>query len=115
MNNLPFAIKHLEHAYRADSGQVSLLKDMGVAYGLNGQYQHALAVLEKAIALDSADYQLYINLGLTNQLLGNHDLSVQYFQKAESLKLPIKHQLRHLWQFKPYPLCFSPDSNTTHN
>ncbi|MBQ4475762.1 MAG: tetratricopeptide repeat protein, partial [Bacteroidales bacterium] len=61
-------------------------KDLGVAYGISGNYAKSIPVLEKAIELDPDDDLSYTNLGYTYMNLGDTQKGQEYIAKGESLK-----------------------------
>ncbi|MCF0205788.1 MAG: tetratricopeptide repeat protein [Bacteroidales bacterium] len=61
-------------------------KDLGVAYGISGQYDKALYALEMALKLDPNDPVTYTNLGYTYKNLGQDEKGQSYLNQAEQLK-----------------------------
>ncbi len=64
----------------------SYYKDLGVAYGISGNYAKSITALEKAIELDPDDDLTYTNLGYTYMNLGDNDKGQEYISKGEMLK-----------------------------
>ena len=64
----------------------SYYKDMGVAYGISGNYTKSISALEKAIELDPDDDLTYTNLGYTYLNLGDNAKGQEYLSKGEMLK-----------------------------
>ena len=62
------------------------LKDLGVTYGINGEPEKAIVWFEKALARDSMDRQIYINLGVSHQHIGNLKQARDYFSKAQQME-----------------------------
>lgn len=62
------------------------LKDLGVAYGMSGEPGKAIQWFEEALAKDTTDRQLYINLGVSYRQLGNLEKAQEYFRKAERME-----------------------------
>ncbi len=85
-NDVKKALYYLEAAARINPDKTELCKDLGVAYGLAGQFDESVKWLEKAADMDPADYTIYINLGITYQRMGNPGKAKEYFMKAEHLK-----------------------------
>jgi Flp pilus assembly protein TadD len=85
-NDINKALYYLNAAAAINKDSKELCKDLGVAYGLAGQYHESVKWLEEAATLDPADYTIYINLGITYQRLGNPEKAKEYFIKAEQLK-----------------------------
>ena len=61
-------------------------KDLGVAYGISGNYLKSIPALEKAIELDPDDDLSYTNLGYTYMNLGETQKGQEYIAKGASLK-----------------------------
>ncbi len=64
----------------------SYYKDLGVAYGISGNYAKSITALEKAIELDPDDDLTYTNLGYTYMNLGDNAKGQEYISKGEMLK-----------------------------
>ena len=64
----------------------SYYKDLGVAYGISGNYAKSIPALEKAIELDPDDDLSYTNLGYTYMNLGDNAKGQEYISKGEMLK-----------------------------
>ena len=61
-------------------------KDLGVAYGISGNYAKSIPALERAIELDPDDDLSYTNLGYTYMNLGDNAKGQEYISKGEMLK-----------------------------
>lgn len=61
-------------------------KDLGVAYGISGNYLKSIPALEKAIEMDPDDYLSYINLGYTYINLGQSAKGNEYIEIGERIK-----------------------------
>ena len=57
-------------------------KDLGVAYGMNGNYSKALEVMLNAEKINPSDKQLMTNIAQTYRQLGDIEKANEYFQKA---------------------------------
>ena len=57
-------------------------KDLGVAYGMNGNYEKALETMLTAEKMNPSDKQLMTNIAQTYRQLGNIEKANEYFQKA---------------------------------
>lgn len=90
-NKLDSAIFYLEKANQCNfKKDASFYRDLGVAYGLSGQFRPALENFLKSLELDSNDYQTYYNVGLTFQQLGDMQKANTYFAKAQEIQNQIK-------------------------
>lgn len=86
MNDLTKGIVFLEKAVKTNPNKIEALKDLGTAYGMSGQVYKAYETFKKAVKLDSTDYQMYVNLGVSCRQLGKNAEASLFFKKAESLK-----------------------------
>lgn len=84
---LDSALLYLEKANLCNFDKTaSFFRDLGVAYGMSGNFQPALENFLKAIELDPNDFQTYFNAGLTYQQLGQMDKANFYINKSQELK-----------------------------
>jgi hypothetical protein len=63
-----------------------LFGNLGHAYFLNGQYDEALVVLEKACLLDPLNHRTWQRLGETLQQLGQEERAAQMLRQASALR-----------------------------
>jgi tetratricopeptide (TPR) repeat protein len=63
-----------------------LFGNLGHAYFLNGQYDEALVVLEKACLLDPLNHRTWQRLGETLQQLGQDERAAQMLRQASALR-----------------------------
>jgi tetratricopeptide (TPR) repeat protein len=85
-NDLVKSVKFLSQSIRLNPNAKEAYIDLGVAYGLQKNYNKSAEMLEKAIALDPSNPNIYINLGLTYNFLGNALKARECFAKADSIK-----------------------------
>lgn len=64
---------------------VPLLKLSGIAHSQKKEYSNAIYFFKRALKIDSVDSNLFYNLGLTYQLLGDFLEAKQYYKKALAL------------------------------
>lgn len=69
-------------------GQASafLFSNLGYAHFLNGQFEHALAALEKACLLDPLNDRAWDHLGGALEKVGQHQRAQQMFRQAGALR-----------------------------
>lgn len=79
-NNLPRAAELLEKSYRADSTELTTIRNLGTAYGLQNMHQKAIYYFEKALTLKPNDAELKRNLALAWRMSGNEEKARQYEQ-----------------------------------
>ncbi len=84
-NNLPMALKYLNVAATVKPDSKEVCKDLGVAYGMDGNFSESLKWLLKAVELDPNDAKTYLNIAITYQQLGDNTKASQYIQKAKQL------------------------------
>ncbi len=85
-NNITLALHYLHMAAKANPNHAGTCKDLGVAYGIKGDYSASLEWFLKAQNLDPRDPDGYINLGITYQRLGNTEKAREYFKKGEQMR-----------------------------
>ncbi len=81
-NDLPRAKYFLNRAVTIKPTDEAANKDLGVAYGISGQYDSSLIFLKKAIEINPKDAQTLVNIGLTYMNLNKTDEALNYFQQA---------------------------------
>lgn len=87
LGNIEASLQCFEKAETCDFEKTAAYyKDLGVAYGISGNYEKSIPVLEKAIELDPDDDLSYTNLGYTYMNLGNTQKGQEYIAIGESLK-----------------------------
>jgi len=85
-NNLEKSIPYLEKAAQINPSKADAYKDLGVAYGIKGDFNKSIGFLEKATTLDPKDFQILMNLGVSYQQIGNVEKSQFYINKAKELE-----------------------------
>ncbi len=86
-NDLDKSIVFLKKAVEINPDKVEAIKDLGTAYGFQGNNQAAYDYCKKALKLEKSDPQIYINLGIAASKLGFDEESKECFAKAEQLKI----------------------------
>lgn len=84
-NNLPLAIVYLKKAVAANPKAELYYEDLGVAYGLNGQFDDAIATSEKLLQLNPKYPAAYMNLSVSYRNKGNPKLADEYLEKYKEL------------------------------
>ena len=80
-HNLAKAIEFLNQAIELNPKAELYYEDLGVAYGLNQQFDLAIATSQKLIAVNPKYAPAYMNLSISYRNLGKKDLADQYQQK----------------------------------
>ena len=81
-NDIPKAITYFERAVTLDSKQAVAFRNLGVAYGLSGNFKKAEEALQTSIGLDPNDPQAYMNLGVTYRQMGDTVKARQWLDRA---------------------------------
>lgn len=84
-NNLPKSIEYLQKAISMDPNAVTYYEDLGVAYGLSGRIDDAIAVTEKILTIDSKYPPAYLNLAVSYRNKGNTQKYTEYLAKYNEL------------------------------
>jgi tetratricopeptide (TPR) repeat protein len=85
-NDLKSSLYYLLKAYKINQNDVQILQNIGVAYGISGNFDESILYLNKAIKLDSTNYELYYNLGGSYMGLKDLEKAKTCFTKADLLK-----------------------------
>ncbi len=83
--NLPKAIEFLNKAIALNPKAELYYEDLGVAYGLNNQFDEAIATSKKLIEIDPKYAPAYKNLSLSYGNKGNKALADEYEKKFEEM------------------------------
>jgi protein O-mannosyl-transferase len=86
LHDLPKATLYLEKALSVDPEGKEALKDLGVAYAMQGKLDKALVLFEKVTKKDSLDASAWINLGLTYNNMKQVEKANLCFSKAKKLQ-----------------------------
>ncbi|MFP4024166.1 MAG: tetratricopeptide repeat protein [Thiohalospira sp.] len=84
-NDLKKSLLYLEKAAKIDPGKVEVYKDLGVAYGISGNYNKSAKSLARAVQLDKKDPVLRINLAMSYMNLKEYEKAMQMMEKAYEL------------------------------
>ncbi|MCW5908505.1 MAG: tetratricopeptide repeat protein [Chitinophagales bacterium] len=83
--NLPVAIEYLKKAVELNPKVELYWEDLGVAYGLNGRFDEAIAASEKLIELNPKYPAAYMNLSVSYRNKGNTKLADEYLKKYQEV------------------------------
>jgi len=83
--NLPLAIQYLNKAIELNPKAELYYEDLGVAYGINHQYDEAIAVSQKLIAMNPKYPAAYKNLSISYGNKGNKALADEYQKKYDEM------------------------------
>ena len=85
MGNTDTAIYFLNRAVQLKPKSEKAYKDLGVAYGINKDYNNALIAMNKSFELDPKDDQLLLNIGITYMQLKDFNKASEVFEKVLSI------------------------------
>lgn len=85
-NDTKKAFPFLEKAVQLKPSNVAANKDLGVAYGMMGDFKKSAEILERTASLDPNDDQIFYNLGVTYMQLGDKVKAAENIKKAEAIK-----------------------------
>ncbi len=84
-NKLETSVHYLERAAEINPNDLAVYKDLGVAYGISGNYEKSAEALYKATELDAQDPVLKLNLAMTLINLGKRDEAIVVMNKAYNM------------------------------
>jgi tetratricopeptide (TPR) repeat protein len=79
------AIVAFTQALQHDSGSICAYANRSIAYSIQGNYQHALDDLSRALELSPTHFALYFNRGMLYNRLGDIERAISDFGKAMRL------------------------------
>ncbi len=85
-NNLQKSIFYLERAIKFNPKSKRAFSDLGVAYGVYGNFQNAAQMLEMALRLDPNDTATMNNLAHIYRQLGKHQKAIELQKRIKDLK-----------------------------
>jgi len=85
-NDIDRSLALLLKAYSMDSSNNSTLENLGICYGLKGDFPKSLIFFRKALEKDSLNPRLLSNLGNTYGMMGDKTNADLYFRKAKTAK-----------------------------
>lgn len=80
------ALIYLEKAYKIDTINVKLIKDLGIAHAMAGNTDKAEVLFRKILKLEPEDPANFVNLGYLLHQTGRREEAAYYFKQAEELK-----------------------------
>ena len=83
---IEFMEKGIKYGYAGKDRYVNL----GVAYGMSGNFKKALECFNKATQEDPTNPQSYVNMGITYSQMGDKQKAQQMIQKAKAIDPNIK-------------------------
>jgi tetratricopeptide (TPR) repeat protein len=84
LGNYTGAITNFKKALELDPEITGALRDLGLAYLLNGEYDKALENMGRGV-FKNPDEMSYYNLAFLHHLKGNQGLALKFFKKSQEL------------------------------
>ncbi len=85
-NDLNNAIPYLKRATELNPNQITYLEDLGVAYGLSGQFDNVIATMNKILQINPNYVSAYRNLSISYMNKGDKANAELYAQKAAEIE-----------------------------
>jgi hypothetical protein len=85
-NDLGKAITYLEKANKVNPNNLAVLKNLGVAMGMKGDFQNSLTYFLKAYEINKTDSTLIQNISSSYKYMGKMEEAQKYEQLAKSIK-----------------------------
>jgi len=82
LNDLNTAIPYLKRATELSPLEVTYLEDLGVAYGLSGQYDSVIETMNKILKINPNYVSAYRNISISYMQKGDKANADLYMQKA---------------------------------
>jgi protein O-mannosyl-transferase len=83
--DFPNGYANLNKAIQLDPNNYTFYEDLGVAYGINKEYQKAIEAFERGIKVKPDYASFYNNIGITYKQLGDESKANEYFAKVQQL------------------------------
>ena len=92
MGEFFFSIIFLNKAYNSLPNDASIVQKLGVAFAISGNNERAAELFKRGTVLDSANANLWLNLGYIHAGLGNQEESKRSLDKAYELDPKLKNE-----------------------
>jgi tetratricopeptide (TPR) repeat protein len=84
-NDFSNGFANFEKAIQLDPSNYTFYEDLGVAHGINKEYQKAIEAFERGIKVKPDYPSFYNNIGITYKQLGDEAKANEYFAKAQQV------------------------------
>jgi len=84
-NDIQNSIFYLDRAVQINPQSKEANKDLGVAYGIKGEFDKSIKYFENASKIDPNDAEIFMNLGVTYKRMNNETKANEYFIIASKL------------------------------
>lgn len=85
-HQLDSALFYFNKGYVANPGNISILKNLGVAYAIKTEYAKSLDYFLQAYRKDPSDTALILNIAASYRAIGNNEKSTEFENLAHSRK-----------------------------
>ncbi len=90
-SQLELAINHFQNAISINPNKIEAYKSLSIAFYNNDQIDQAISTLQEAESIGSSDLEIYESLGFLYLEIGNPELSVANYEKANQNPLKNKN------------------------
>jgi len=91
LNNLNLSEQYLLKAYSLNTNDASVLENLGIVYGIKGQFEKSLYFFNQALIYDPDNARIFMNIAGTYTQMKQSDKAMEYIQKAETLRKKVKN------------------------
>ncbi len=84
--NIDQSIEYLNMAYNVKPDNLTILENLGVAYGISGDFEKSLKYFYKAFTRNTDSAELLRNISLTYRRMGKLDKAQEYIQKSRAVE-----------------------------
>ncbi len=85
LNKIDKSEEYLLKAFQINPKDASTMENLGIVYGIKGDFTNSLLYFEKALKLKPDDPQLLRNISQTYKSMGNVSMASEYLNKANRL------------------------------
>jgi tetratricopeptide (TPR) repeat protein len=89
-NDFANGFANLNKAIELEPNNHVYYEDLGVAYGMSGNYEAAIKIFEKGISIKADHAPFYNDLGITYKQMGNEAKAQEFFAKAQQVAGQVK-------------------------
>lgn len=89
-NDLDKSIFYFEKALVANPKNIGSMQDLGIAYGMKGNFQKAIELNQEALKIEPNNAKAYLNIAISYQNMGDKQKADLNFQKAFTLDPKLK-------------------------
>lgn len=90
LNDITYSEKYLKEAYKLNPEDPSILENLGIVYGIKGEYSLSLEFFNKALTYSPEDARIFSNIAGTYYKMNQLDKAKEYLSKAEEARKTVK-------------------------